>query len=388
MMSFKARKNKLFLSASLALILGFATPVMAQVELSLDDITLDLGDAPPQPVQTQMMEGGIPSSPPADVTDILPEQVMDIQEITLDEASEGGWMESDLSSEDIPSSEIIDLTSVDLVESEEMPTVSVAPPTEALVSPAFDAPDPVAVKPPIPAYSGQYFDSDAIVARPAFGARLEPRQVDPLYEPGSSFVVVRKNAGANSRQAKIIAAQRAIKLGRYSSALELYEQLYKQTPKDKRVLMGLAVAQQNSGFTESAIATYEELLRIDPKNTNATANMLGLISQEYPAVAYRKLLDLWRKDSSNPAIAAQIGLTTAKAGNVEEAIRFLGIAASIEPNNALHLYNMAIVSDQTGAHKDAVDLYQKAMELDAAYSGSRSIPRDQVYDRLAQLRRL
>jgi Flp pilus assembly protein TadD len=385
--SFKGNKNKLFLSASLAIFMSVSSPVLAQTELSLDDITLDLGGVPPQPVQTQMMDQGIPSAPPVDVIEILPEDVMSSQEVTFDDA-----VTDQVIYDAEASGDIVDFTTVELVESEELPTVSVAPPTAVLSAPEPEledfSPASASAQAVTPPYSGQYFDADAIVARPAFGSTREPRQVDPRYEPGSSFVVVRKSAGADSRQAKIVAAQRAIKLGRYSSALELYEQLYKKTPRDKRVLMGLAVSQQNSGFTESAIATYEELLKIDPKNHNATANMLGLISQEYPAVAYRKLMDLWRKDSSNPAIAAQLGLASAEAGHTEEAIRFLGVAASIEPNNALHFYNMAIVTDQAGAHKDAVDLYQKAMELDAAYSGSRSIPREQVYDRLAQLRRL
>lgn len=240
---------------------------------------------------------------------------------------------------------------------------------------------------PVP-HSGLYYDSSSIVPSPSLGTSVGPRKVDPKYEPGSSFVVVRKSAGANSREAKIVAAQRALKLERYTSALEIYEELYKKAPKNKQILMGLAVAQQGSGFAESAIATYEELLKIDSKNTDATVNMLGLIKTQYPSVAYRKLRDLWTKNTSNSGIAAQLGLTSASMGNAEEALRYLGIAAGMEPQNASHFYNMAVVSDQAGAYKDAVDLYQKALEVDIAHGGGRSIPREKVYDRLANLRRL
>ena len=237
-------------------------------------------------------------------------------------------------------------------------------------------------------HSGQYYDPDSIVPSEDLKSAVGPREVDPRYELGSSFVVVRKAAGSESVQARIVAAQRALSLGRYTSALELYEQLYKKQPKNKRVLMGLAVAQQHSGFVESAIATYEELLKLDPKNTDATANMLGLVKAQYPSVAYRKLRELWEKNSQSPAIAAQLGLTSASIGNTDDAIRYLGVAASLEPQNASHYYNMAVISDQLGAHKEAVELYQKALEVDVAHGGGRSIPREQVYDRLANLRRL
>ncbi len=240
---------------------------------------------------------------------------------------------------------------------------------------------------PVP-HSGLYYDADSLVPSSALGTSVGPRNVDPKYEPGSSYVVVRKGAGAHTRQAKMVAAQRALKLGRYTSALELYEQLYKKAPRNTQILMGLAVSQQESGFVESSIATYEELLKVDPKNTNATVNMLGLVKQRYPSVAYRKLKDLWQRNSQSPAIAAQLGLTSASAGNPQDALRYLGIAASMEPQNASHFYNMAVVSDQAGAYKDAVDLYQKALEVDISYGNGRSIPREQVYDRLAKLRRL
>ena len=240
---------------------------------------------------------------------------------------------------------------------------------------------------PIP-HSGQYYDADSLVPKSELRGKAGMREVDPKYEPGSRFVVVRKGSSQNSEHAQIIAAQRALKLGRYTSAMELYEQLYKKNPRNQQVLMGLAVSQQYSGFKESAITTYEELLKINPNNTEATVNMLGLFQSEYPAVAYRKLQDLWNGNNKNPAIAAQLGLTSASVGNIDEAMKYLGIAASIEPKNASHYYNMGVVADQAGAFKDARDFYEKALEIDVSYGGGRSIPRDQVYDRLATLRRM
>lgn len=244
----------------------------------------------------------------------------------------------------------------------------------------------VEVKQVVP-YSGQYYDADAISGSKLTGTP-SPTLMDPRYQPGTRYVVARPAGAADSVKAQMIAADRALKLGRYVAALDMYEGLYKKNSKSRDVLMGLAVAQQQNGFTESAIATYEELLKIDPNNTDATVNMLGLIKERYPAVAYRKLRELWENNGSNPAIAAQLGLTSAQNGNLEGGIKYLAIAASLEPNNASHFYNLAVLADRAGFSDDAVDYYERSLEVDASYGGGRSVPRDQIYDRLSYLRRL
>ena len=258
---------------------------------------------------------------------------------------------------------------------------SVMAPEEAQLKPADIIDDgPVAVP-----HSGTYYDSSSF-GTSAVG-RTAPREVDPAYEPGSRFVVVRKNATAGSFSSQLVAAQRALKLGRYTSALELYEQLYTKNKKNARVLMGLAVAQQKSGFNESALATYDELLRVDPKNADAAVNMIGLIGTQNPQRAQKQLSQMWQKNNRNPAIAAQLGLTSAELGDVNTAIKYLGIASSMEPNNPNHYYNMAVVSDRAGLVKQAIEFYQKSLEIDAV-SGARNVSRDVVYDRLAKLRSL
>jgi len=179
-----------------------------------------------------------------------------------------------------------------------------------------------------------------------------------------------------------------LNLGRYNSALHLYERLYDHHPENQDILMGLAVAQQESGFFESALQTYEELLDRNPDNAEAQINMLGLLKQRSPSVAYRRLRNLWDDGAQSPGLAAQLGLASATIGSYEEALGYLGAAASMEPSNPSHLYNMAVIADRAGAFKDAIDFYEKALEVDAVHQAGRSVPRDQIYDRLSYLRRL
>lgn len=230
-----------------------------------------------------------------------------------------------------------------------------------------------------------FYDADELVPTGEL-SRNAPRKVNPVLEPASKLIIVRKNASPGSRQAQLVSAKRAIKLGRHSSALEIYNSLYKKNKRDPQILMGRAVALQHLGLTEEAIAAYEELLDLRPNNMEAQTNMLGLLSEQFPAVALRKLKDLRTNHPDNVGLVAQMAITEARIGNFDSAMRYMGVAASMEPNNANHYFNMGIIADQAGATREAVKYYELALETDTIHGGGRTIPRDQVYTRLAQIR--
>lgn len=212
------------------------------------------------------------------------------------------------------------------------------------------------------------------------------RKVDPDDEPASRFVIVKKQHEASAEESLLVSANRALQLKRYDSALDMFDALYKRNDRDPRVLMGLGVAQQNTGRFDSAFRTYEQVLEVDPDNKEALLNMMGLLKDKYPAVALRRLSDLREKHPDNAAIVAQIGLVSAKMGDYQSAMRHLGIAASLEPRNATHVFNMAIVADRQRQTQTAIELYQRALEVDSIHRLG-AVPRDTIYDRLSKLRR-
>ncbi len=239
-------------------------------------------------------------------------------------------------------------------------------------------------------HSGTYYDADALVpdSDMAAAGAIGPRKVDPAIEPGQKFVTVQKAGSASSFEAQYIAANRALKLGRYAAAMEMFEKLYRKNHKDPRILMGLAVAQQGAGFRESAANTYEDLLKVQPNNADAMVNLMGIMRAQYPSVTLKKLGELQNKYPNNPGIPAQMGLINADLKNYDDALRYLEIAASMEPSNPTHVYNMAIVTDHAGNVSKAIKFYEQALQLDASYGNSASsLPREQIYDRLVVLRR-
>lgn len=236
-----------------------------------------------------------------------------------------------------------------------------------------------------PVVEDEFFDANDLVPQGEM-ARAGPVKVNPSVQPASKLIIVKKNHKADSKTAQLVSAERAMKLGRYDSALALFDNLYESNRKDSRVLMGRAVVLQNLGRFDEAMGMYEKLSVVEPNNIEVKVNMLGLLSTRYPSVALRRLIDLHQKHKSHIGLTAQIAISYANVGDMESAIKYLGVAASMEPENANHLFNMAVVADRAGDEKSAVSYYEKALEIDTIYGAGRSIPRETVYERLAQIR--
>lgn len=231
-----------------------------------------------------------------------------------------------------------------------------------------------------------FYDAEQLVPESELSRTGTPIQVNPVFNPGTRLVITRKTANPGSREAQLVAAERASKLGRFESALEIYNGLYAKNSRDPNILLGRAITLQRLGRIDEAINAYEEILDIRPNNLEAQINMQGLLGQRYPAVARRNLMDMFRENPGNVPVLAQLAMVEAKLGNHTDAIKFLGIAASIEPNNANHIFNMAIVADRAGEKKHAIEYYEQALEIDTLYGAGKSIPRDSVFQRLAELR--
>lgn len=230
-----------------------------------------------------------------------------------------------------------------------------------------------------------FFDAENLVPQGEM-AKKGPVKVNPLMQPASKLVTVTKDYEQDTKTAKIVSAERAMSLGMYDSALTMFEGLAVDYPREPRVLMGKAVSLQKLGRFDEAMQTYDVLTKMDSKNVNVKVNMLGLLATRYPAVALRQLLDLHSEHSDNVGLTAQVAIAYAQSGDMTSSMKYFGIASSMEPKNAGHIYNMAIMADRSGESKDAVKYYEQALEIDAMYGSGRTVPRDAIYERLAKLR--
>ena len=93
-----------------------------------------------------------------------------------------------------------------------------------------------------------------------------------------------------------------------------------------------------------------------------------------------------RQNPNNVAILSQLAVIEGNVGRYDQALRYLGVASGLQPKNAGHLYNMAVISDRAGNQKLAVEYYEQALEIDAVHGSSRSVPREAIFARLSQIR--
>ncbi len=314
--------------------------LVSENELSEDDL-LPVSDV------TEMVAPVVDVAPP--VLDDVPDDMFDVPSVATDAAL------------DIPSSPLPE---------------QVAGVSNKTVSMTAEKPEEVNV----------YYDSVNTTGS-ALSTATGPRKVDPRNEPASTWVTVHTAHESGDWESLLVSANRALKLERYDAAAEMFERLYTKNPRDMRVLMGRAVALQNTGRTASALDAYEGVLDVDPDNADAMVNMMGLLRQEYPSVALRRLLDMKDRFPDNAPLLAQIAVTQGDMGNMDEAIRYMGMALSLEPNNPQHYFNMAILADRAGDKENAVKYYEQALETDIVYGKGRSLPRDTIYNRLHALRR-
>ena len=378
---------------------NFADPVDTANEFQDNDQVFD----------TSAVENNADAAPVVIPDDVFQEN-NDITEVGAVEEVDGGQsdtsgldaVQADMVDTSQQTSNIDDASDVEIVMPEETAENAAAtPPQSDLPAPAASAPDMqgeamsaernvIVVNNPqdgsIP--EDVFFDAtiEALESDQAI-QNAGPSMVDPRLEPGSRFVVVENIISANSLESELIAAERASTLGRYEAALGFYNKLYTMNKRDPRILMGRAIAMQKTGRAAEAIQAYEELIALHPNNADAVVNLMGLLRQENPAFALERLMSLRQQYPGNVNIAAQIGLTYADMRNFDEALRYLGIASSLQPENAMHHYNMAIVSERRGNIASAISYYEKALEVDAIHGNSLSVPRERIYDRLSVIRR-
>lgn len=374
---------------------ALADDVPEAVDIGMNDISVpevQANDTVPE-IVAPVSEPEESVSLASDASDTLAPPVIDAPAPDMSALSrlENADMGADISSNATVSSVPMGVNSYDapapapVTEGETFPattTVSSSTPTPMPGDVAAQAPAA-----PVRAASESYYDSGmAPLPRRELAGAVGPRQVDPSVEPGQRYVIVDSVQVASDPEAKLEAASRALKLGRYDAALEMYDALYARNSRDVRILMGRAVAQQNTGRLESAIRSYEEVLDRDPKNTEAMINMLGLIRNQYPEVALRRMMDLTAEHPDNAGLAAQIGVIQGEMGNYRDAIRFLNRAAQLEPNNPQHWFNMAVIADREGGAREAVQYYEQALSVDSVHGAGRSLPRETIYKRLSALR--
>ena len=159
----------------------------------------------------------------------------------------------------------------------------------------------------------------------------------------------------------VASAYQAFTLGQMEASIMLYKQLLRINSGNKEAKFGLATAYFQLQQRNQARKLYTEILASAPEDQAALNNFVVLLRQETPEEALEELKKLAQANDKISDIPAQIGMTYARMGNSQEAIKYLRRAVSLAPSNAAYRYNLAIILDKDKQYPEASAIYRQLL---------------------------
>ncbi len=238
------------------------------------------------------------------------------------------------------------------------PTVAEpAPPPPAPVQQAA-APSPPSAAPtqsePMPQLDP---DSPARVISPP----ISIRRAEAEFAGTVAGDMIQVREVSQEAQDNVTAGYNALVRGDNGAALSLYSAALENEPTSILALLGRSAALQKMGRLDEARGGYENVLRLDPSNREALANLTSIFSTQAPNDALSRLLDLEQEYPRFSPVKAQIGLLYARMGSNDQALRYLSQAASMAPSTVMYHYNLAVLLDRMGRNEQAVVSYERVL---------------------------
>lgn len=245
-----------------------------------------------------------------------------------------------------------------------LPAASVLPPSVAAT--ATSAPTPVVQPTPRP------------TPRPA------PRAAAP--EPPAAernTIVVSRGSPEPAMNPLLPRAYAALRANRLEEAKNLYNQLLRAEPRNSDALLGLAAIATLEDDSEEATKRYLRILELDPRHALAQSGLIGLLGRADPIAAESRLKSLIAREPY-PYLYFTLGNLYADQSLWPSAQHAYFQAHHLEPTNPDYVYNLAVSLEHVGQPKLALGFYRQAAEL-AAAKGHTHFNLAQAQERIGKL---
>jgi tetratricopeptide (TPR) repeat protein len=158
----------------------------------------------------------------------------------------------------------------------------------------------------------------------------------------------------------------------YRSSLSIWRDTVGKAPGNPRAHHGLALALEQRGRSEQAIAEFREALRIRPGYREAH-NSLGLalsgLGRSQEAVAHFE--DALRIDPGFLEARNNLGIALDRLGRLDEAIAQYTEALRISPSSPDVHSNLGIALARSGRRQDAIAQFREALRFDPGFAPAR-----------------
>ena len=143
-------------------------------------------------------------------------------------------------------------------------------------------------------------------------------------------------------------------------------------------------AASSTGIDEKQLQSYRDVLRLDPKNLEATTQAGNLL---YDARRYAEAVPFYRQafvlDPTNVNVSTDLGTALWYTGQADEAIAQYKRSLAISPTHAQTLFNLGIVQmDGKQDARAAVQTWEKLLKTNPDYEGAAK-----VRERIAEARK-
>ena len=175
----------------------------------------------------------------------------------------------------------------------------------------------------------------------------------------------------------------ALQAGKLQEAQQGYEQVLRNDPKNTDALLGLATIASRQGQTERAHAYYLQAQESDPNDATAQAGLINSKGQADPGRSESQLKTALSSQPDSSALLFALGNLYARQLRWSDAQQAYFKAYASEPDNPDIIFNLAVSLDQLRQSKLAAQYYQ--MALNTAGGRAVAFDRSQVRNRILEL---
>ncbi len=244
-----------------------------------------------------------------------------------------------------------------------------SPPTIPVGKPLDDTPH--APEPPLATTASKLFSAPALAAR---GEAPRP------HGDGPPIRVSRNRALPDTTLEQ---AYDALRAGKTDAAGQGYENVLRRDPKNTDALLGMATITAMQGQQELARRFYLQAFESNPSDATALAGVISGQGQTDPGLAESRLKIALSSQPDSPSLLFALGNLYARQGRWGEAQQVYFKAYSSEPDNPDFIFNLAVSLDHLHKNRLAAQYYQ--MALDTAGTRAPAFDSRQVRNRIKEL---
>lgn len=195
----------------------------------------------------------------------------------------------------------------------------------------------------------------SVPTRRARSARAAARDGGAIDKP----VTVSRSPGPND----LDLAYAALQEGKLDDARASYRKVLERNANERDALLGLAYIAHRLGAIDEARIHYQQVLRLEPGNPTANAGMLAIGAEGDLARTATRAREFADQSPESATALAAVGAVLVREGRIAEAQQAFFKALTLEPDNPLHCYNLAVALDRLHKYGPALTYYARTLQL-------------------------